>query len=57
MLPKYVEYYNQDRTHYNLGKDPPIERPVQKKESDDDRVIALPRIGGLHHKYVRKKAA
>jgi hypothetical protein len=24
---------------------------------DNDKVIALPRVGGLHHKYVWKKAA
>jgi hypothetical protein len=57
LLEEYIEYYNHDRTHYNLGKDPPVSRPVQKKESADDKVIALPRVGGLHHKYVWKKAA
>ena len=57
LLEEYIEYYHQDRTHYNLGKDPPFNRPVLKRESDDDKVIALPRVGGLHHKYVWKKAA
>jgi hypothetical protein len=56
-LEEYIEYYNQDRTHYNLGKDPPISRPVQTKGSDNDKVIALPPVGGLHHKYVWKEAA
>jgi len=28
-----------------------------EKESDSDKVIALPRVGGLHHKYVWKKSA
>jgi len=57
LLSEYIEYYSQDRTHYHLDKDPPVSRPVQKKESDNDKVIALPRVGGLHHKYVWKKAA
>jgi transposase InsO family protein len=57
LLKEYVDYYNQDRTHYNLGKDPPLTRPVLKRESDNDKVIALPRVGGLHHKYVWKEAA
>ena len=57
LLEEYVDYYNNDRTHYNLGKDPPLSRPVLKRESDNDKVIALPRVGGLHHKYVWKKAA
>ena len=57
LLEEYIGYYQHDRTHYHLDKDPPISRPVQTKESDDDKVIALPRVGGLHHKYVWKKAA
>ena len=59
LLNEYVEYYHQDRTHYHLDKDPPLGRPVLKRESEDDKVIALPRIGGLHHKYIwqSKKAA
>ena len=57
LLNEYVEYYHHDRTHYHLDKDPPLGRPVLKRESDDDKVIALPRVGGLHRKYVWKKAA
>ena len=57
LLEEYIEYYHQDRTHYHLDKDPPISRPIQKKGSDYDKVIALPRVGGLHHKYVWKEAA
>jgi putative transposase len=59
LLEEYVEYYHHDRTHYHLDKDPPMGRPVLKRESDNEKVIALPRIGGLHHKYIRhsKKAA
>jgi transposase InsO family protein len=57
LLEEYVDYYHNDRTHYNLNKDPPLGRPVQKKGSDNDKVIALPRVGGLHHKYVWKEAA
>jgi putative transposase len=57
LLAEYIEYYHHDRTHYNLGKDPPESRPVLKRESQDDKVIALPRVGGLHHKYVWEKAA
>lgn len=57
LLEEYIEYYHHDRTHYHLDKDPPVSRPVQKKESDNDKVIALPRVGGLHHKYAWKQAA
>ena len=57
LLEEYVRYYNEDRTHYSLGKEPPSGRPVLERKSDKDRVIALPRVGGLHHKYVWKDAA
>ncbi len=57
LLEEYIDYYHNDRTHYNLDKDPPNTRPVQERTSESDRVIALPRLGGLHHKYVWKDAA
>ena len=52
LLEEYVDYYHQDRTHYHLDKDSPLNRPVLKRESNDDKVIALPRVGRLHHKYI-----
>ena len=57
LLEEYILYYNEDRTHYSLNKDSPGHRSVLEKESDDDRVIALPRVCGLYHKYVWKKSA
>ncbi len=57
LLEEYIEYYNKDRTHYSLDKDPPSGRPILKRNSDEDKVIALPRVGGLHHKYVWEKSA
>jgi len=57
LLQEYVQYYNEDRTHYSMDKDPPCGRPIIKRPSDESKVIALPRIGGLHHKYVWSDAA
>jgi len=57
LMDEYVQYYNEDRTHYSLDKDPPSGRPIMNRPSDDSKVIALPRIGGLHHKYVLSDAA
>lgn len=51
ILTSYFEYYNNDRTHYNLEKDAPIERPIQTKTSREHKVTALARVGGLHHRY------
>ena len=57
LLEEYVEYYNHDRTHYSLEKETPMKRPIIKKPPGNPKVIALPRVGGLHHKYIWQDAA
>ena len=57
VLSSYFDYYHDDRTHYSLGKDTPCLRPVQSKPVKGGRVIEMPRVGGLHHRYEWKKAA
>jgi transposase InsO family protein len=54
ILSKYLEYYNRTRTHLSLTKDAPEPRPVQAPS--DGRVVELPRVGGLHHEYLRRAA-
>jgi putative transposase len=54
ILSKYVDYYNRTRTHLSLTKDPPEPRTVQPPSQG--RVISVPRVGGLHHEYVRRAA-
>jgi transposase InsO family protein len=44
-------YYERSRTHLSLGKDVPISRPVQLVGSG--RIVAIPQVGGLHHRYER----
>jgi putative transposase len=54
ILRKYLEYYHGSRTHLALDKDTPERR---KRESPDGgKVIALPMVGGLHHRYTRRAA-
>ncbi|MFC2172765.1 hypothetical protein ACFLU6_09050 [Acidobacteriota bacterium] len=53
LLKSYIVYYYEDRTHLNLEKDAPGARPAQKRPSSKAEVIALPRAGGLHHRYTR----
>jgi hypothetical protein len=48
-LAAYAAYYNGIRTHLALGKDAPVSRPVQSV----GRIVAIPILGGLHHRYVR----
>jgi len=54
VLSSYVDYYHHTRTHLSLDKDCPHSRLVQPPESG--RVIALPQVGGLHHRYGRLAA-
>jgi transposase InsO family protein len=50
----YVEYYTASRTHLALEKDAPLPRPVARPTAG--RVVAIPQVGGLHHRYERRAA-
>jgi putative transposase len=54
ILARYVSYYHGARTHLALQKDAPDGRPIERAEVG--RVVALPEVGGLHHRYVRQAA-
>ena len=54
VLRSYVDYYHNFRTHLSLDKDAPTTRDVQPPELG--RVIEMPVVGGLHHRYLRKVA-
>jgi len=45
-------YYHRARTHLALHKDAPDVRPIERPEVG--RVIPIPEVGGLHHRYVRR---
>jgi len=51
ILPSYVEYYHRTRTHLSLAKDCPDPRPIEPLRIG--RVVAIPQVGGLHHRYER----
>jgi len=53
-VKSFVTYYHESRTHLSLGKDSPESRAVQPPELG--RVVAIPRVGGLHHRYDRRAA-
>ncbi len=53
----YVGYFHEDRTHLGLAKDTPFERAVTPRPSAAATVDALPRVGGLHHRYAWREAA
>ena len=52
LLKQYRHYYNRSRTHLSLNKDSPVRRGIKKK----GRIIAIPKLGGLHHRYERTAA-
>jgi putative transposase len=51
LLNDYVRYYHEDRTHLGLGKDTPVSRVAGSVPPRGQKVISLPRLGGLHHRY------
>jgi transposase InsO family protein len=51
ILKRYMEYYQRSRTHLALDKDAPVSRAVSS--STAGRIIAIPQVGGLHHRYER----
>jgi len=57
LVREYIGYYHDDRAHLGLGKDTPTARPVTPRPSPSARVVALPRVGGLHHRYEWRDAA
>ena len=51
ILDDYLEYYNRNRTHLSLDRNSPIPREVEPPEEGE--VVAIPHVGGLHHRYTR----
>jgi putative transposase len=51
LMREYVRYYHEDRTHLALSKGTPSTREAEKDPKTGCRVISMPRLGGLHHRY------
>jgi putative transposase len=54
ILTRYLAYYHQARTHLALDKDAPDPRPIEFPAAG--RILQLPEVGGLHHRYLRQAA-
>lgn len=50
LMTEYIRYYHDDRTHLGLDKQTPVCR-VAVERGSGSKVIAMPRLGGLHHRY------
>src|SRR5262252_228185 len=54
ILRSYFDYYQKSRTHLALAKDTPEPRAVDRPENG--RIVAIPQVSGLHHRYERRAA-
>ena len=53
-LSLYFSYYHRTRPHLSLEKDCPQPRAIQPPGWGE--VVAIPQVGGLHHRYERRAA-
>jgi transposase InsO family protein len=56
LLREYIDYYNTERVHTSIS-DAPNGRAVESRPSEHAKVVAFPRVGGLHHRYGWREAA
>ncbi|HEY0724967.1 MAG TPA: integrase core domain-containing protein [Pyrinomonadaceae bacterium] len=52
LLKRYFAYYHRSRTHLALAKDAPEPRSIMRR----GEIVAIPQLGGLHHRYERRAA-
>ncbi len=51
LMTEYIRYYHEDRTHLALAKNTPAGREEENHRDASCRVVSVPRLGGLHHRY------
>lgn len=51
LVRSHTTYYNEDQPHIALDRDAPVPRAVEPPTAG--RIVALPRVAGLHHRYAR----
>jgi hypothetical protein len=51
LMTEYVRYCYEDRTHLGLGKQTPADCRAVVNTAMSAKVISIPRLGGLHHRY------
>ena len=51
ILTIYFAYYHESRAHLSLECNAPVRRRVE--HPSEGKVIAIPQVGGLHHRYRR----
>ncbi|MBA7670767.1 hypothetical protein ES703_78914 [subsurface metagenome] len=57
LLREFIEdYYHTARPHQGLAGDTPVSQIKQPQISGPSKLISIPVLGGLHHRYVRVAA-
>lgn len=51
ILRSYFNYYHDSRPHQSLERNSPIPREIEPPSQG--KIIAIPQVGGLHHRYRR----
>ena len=51
-MNEYIRYYHDDRTHLGLDKQTPAGREQEENVNTGSKVVSMPRLGGLHHRYL-----
>ena len=51
ILRNYFNYYHNSRPHRSLERNSPVPREIEPPSKG--KVIAIPQVGGLHHRYRR----
>ncbi len=54
ILTEYFRYYHTSRPHLSLDRNSPTPRCVEPPSQGE--VVAIPQVGGLHHRYTRRAA-
>ena len=54
LVRQQARYHNEDRPHMSLDCDAPATRAVESPGTGT--VVALRRLGGFHHRYIRRVA-
>ena len=55
ILASYFKYYHESRPHLSLDRNAPDPREVELPQHG--KVVAIPQVGGLHHRYCRVRHA
>jgi len=51
ILREYLRYYNESRPHLSMEMNAPVPRTIEPPAIG--AVVAVPQVGGLHHRYIR----